>query len=115
MRQCQERGGPPGELADATFSTSDLYQDPKCVLCPKELRDNSVLLPNKSSKAKKPPLDFDLLSAIKPTEGLRWAHILCPAWVPEVVYTNPYKLKTVENIMSLGEEHWSSVSLDCAI
>lgn len=71
-----------------------------------------MLLPNKSSKAKKPPLDFDLLSALKPTEGLRWAHILCSAWIPEVLYTSTVKLKTVENIMVLGEDYWSNVSYE---
>ena len=61
------------------------------------------------SKSKKPPADFDLLSAMKPTEGLRWAHVLCSVWIPEVVFTKPSIFKTVENIMALPEEYWTSV------
>ena len=75
------------------------------MLCP---ADTSSLVTK--SKSKKPPADFDMLSAMKPTEGLRWAHVLCSVYTPEVVYTHPNQLKAVEGIMSVDEARWQEVS-----
>lgn len=72
--------------------------DPRCVLCPRDAN-----LP----KRKKATGDFDLLSALKPTEGCRWAHILCSAWLPEVQYATS-TFKTVEGISSIPDEKWTT-------
>ena len=81
-------------------------QDPKCLLCP---RDTSSL--TTKVKSKKAPADFDLLSAMKPTEGRRWAHILCSAWIPEIIYTTPGTLKSVEGIANLPVDRWATVRI----
>jgi hypothetical protein len=77
------------------------------MLCP---RDTSAL--STKPRTKKPPADFDMLSALKPTEGRRWAHVLCSAWIPEVVYTNPGTFKVVEGITTVRKERWSNVRLE---
>jgi len=87
-----------------SFDVGLTTQDPHCVLCPKDL----TALINKI-KSKKAPSDFDILSAMKPTEGLRWAHILCSTWMPDVLFADAAKLKMVEGIMSLPEERWATV------
>ena len=74
------------------------------MLCPKD--STSFIAKIKSKKA---PTDFDILSAMKPTEGLRWAHILCSTWMPDVLFADAVKLKMVEGIMSLPEERWATV------
>jgi hypothetical protein len=79
-------------------------QDPGCVLCPK---DTTALIAK--IKSKKAPSDFDILSAMKPTEGLRWAHILCSTWMPDVLFADAARFKMVEGIMSLPEERWATV------
>lgn len=77
--------------------------DPACVLCP---RDTSALATR--VKNKKATGDFDLLSAMKPTEGCQWAHILCSAWLPEVQYSNGTTFKTVEGISSISDDKWTT-------
>jgi len=81
-------------------------KEPQCVLCPKDLTTLIAKI-----KSKKAPSDFDILSAMKPTEGLRWAHILCSTWMPDVLFADAAKFKMVEGIMSLPEERWSTVRI----
>lgn len=83
------------------------HLEPRCVLCPRDASALTTKLRNK-----KPQGDFDLLSALKPTEGCRWAHILCSAWAPEVQYANGTTLKTVEGISSIADERWAEVSTE---
>lgn len=73
------------------------------MLCP---RDANLA---KAVRAKRQPTDFDLLSALKPTEGNRWAHTLCSAYAPEVVYTNATRLKAVEGISTVSTDKWEQV------
>lgn len=78
--------------------------EPRCMLCPK---DNSALV---ARVKRKQAHDFDLLSALKPTEGCRWAHILCSAWHPEIQYANGTTLKMVEGVSSVADDKWEGVS-----
>lgn len=80
--------------------------EPWCVLCPRD----SAMVASKI-KSKKQVGDFDLLSALKPTEGCRWAHILCSAWMPEVQYANGSTFKTVEGISTIAADKWDAVSV----
>lgn len=88
------------------FQISLIAQEPRCVLCP---RDNSALV--KAVRKKPPVSDFDMLSAMKPTEGCQWAHVLCSAWIPEVVYTKPATLKAAEGISTILHDRWQEVSV----
>ncbi len=76
------------------------------MLCP---RDASAV----TSKRKKAPGDFDILAALKPTEGRRWAHALCSGWIPEIHYTNPATFKTVEGITTILHDRWEAVCTLC--
>jgi hypothetical protein len=80
-------------------------QNPSCVLCPKKL-------PNLTRPAKKhgATYDFDFLHAMKPTEGYKWAHILCSLFIPEVMYTDSNRLRVTEGISALPLERWTAVS-----
>ncbi|WVF70081.1 hypothetical protein IAT40_004868 [Kwoniella sp. CBS 6097] len=83
--------------------------EPKCTLCPRDL--TPVI-----SKIKRKPTanaEFDLLSAYKPTEGRRWAHVLCSTWIPEVVYAEPGRLKPVEGIMTVARDKWEGMCSLC--
>jgi hypothetical protein len=80
-------------------------QNPRCLLCP---RDNSLAIAK--IKSKRVPSDFDMLSALKPTEGRQWAHVLCSSWIPEIIYTQPGKMKAIEGITNLPVDRWSNVS-----
>nr|XP_031861887.1 uncharacterized protein CI109_002716 [Kwoniella shandongensis]KAA5528959.1 hypothetical protein CI109_002716 [Kwoniella shandongensis] len=83
------------------------HLEPRCVLCPRDF--TAVLTKHK----RKPNVDFDLLSALKPTEGRRWAHILCSAWQGEVKYDDPARLKTVEGVMEVAREKWEATCTLC--
>ncbi|KAK4688923.1 hypothetical protein P7C73_g1187, partial [Tremellales sp. Uapishka_1] len=101
--------GPDWECELCTNVKSlDYNFDPKCVLCP---RDANTLITK--SRSKKSAGDFDILSALKPTEGLRWAHVLCSAWIPELLYTNPGTFKKVEGIAILPLERWEGTCALC--
>ncbi|WRT65032.1 uncharacterized protein IL334_001974 [Kwoniella shivajii] len=83
--------------------------EPQCVLCPLDLTPVT-------SKIKRKPTqhaEFDLLSALKPTEGRRWAHILCSAYIPEVGYAEPARLKTVEGITEITASRWQNTCSLC--
>jgi len=73
------------------------------MLCPK---DNSLL--TSRIKSKKAPVDFDLLSVLKPTEGCQWAHLLCATWFPDVQYTDGATFKKVEGISTIPDENWDT-------
>ncbi len=47
---------------------------------------------------------------MKPTEGYKWAHILCSIFVPEVMYTEAIRLRVAEGISALPLERWQRVS-----
>ncbi|WWD07955.1 hypothetical protein V865_006064 [Kwoniella europaea PYCC6329] len=85
------------------------HLEPHCVLCPNDLTPIT-------SKIKKKPgqqADFDLLSALKPTEGRRWAHILCSTYVPEVGFADPSRIKTVEGVMEVSRYKWENQCTLC--
>ncbi|WWC59192.1 uncharacterized protein I303_101741 [Kwoniella dejecticola CBS 10117] len=89
--------------------TEENHLKPQCVLCPHDL---SAI----TSKIKKKPTqhpEFDLLSALKPTEGRRWAHILCSAYLPEVTYAEPARMKPVEGVMEVSRDKWENVCSLC--
>ncbi|RSH90248.1 putative PHD type zinc finger protein with BAH domain-containing protein [Saitozyma podzolica] len=92
----------------ANIKLEENHLEPRCLLCP---IDTSAL--NPKSRVKRPPADFDILSALKPTEGRRWAHVLCSAWIPEVIYTNPATFKMVEGVTTILRERWESVCSLC--
>lgn len=75
------------------------------MLCP---RDTFAL--SKVVRKKTPVSEFDILSALKPTEGCQWAHILCSAWIPEIVYTTPASLKAAEGVSTILRDRWEEVS-----
>ncbi|EIW68698.1 hypothetical protein TREMEDRAFT_31780 [Tremella mesenterica DSM 1558] len=86
------------ELCLGQRETDDALH-PRCVLCPAQQ-------PPIPTKRKRLPMEFDMLSALKPTEGRRWAHILCSVWQSDVVFTTPTALKSVEGISTLSRESW---------
>jgi hypothetical protein len=80
------------------------HLEPRCVLCP---RDTTSLV--KKNTSKKPGGDFDMLSVLKPTEGRRWAHILCSTWVEGVKFTKKAGMKDVEGIITISRDKWEDV------
>ncbi|WVQ84001.1 hypothetical protein IAT38_006146 [Cryptococcus sp. DSM 104549] len=87
----------------ANVRLEDNNLEPHCVLCPPDHTPVTSKL-----KKTKPSTEFDQLSALKPTEGRRWAHVLCSACVSEVRYADTARLKTVEGIMDVGREKWEA-------
>lgn len=90
-----------GELPCTCIGTSLTRQPPRCVLCSRTAPPVHL-----KARGKKAIGEFDLLSALKPTEGNRWAHVLCSAWLPELVYTTPAALKLIEGISNLPRVRW---------
>nr|XP_019008759.1 uncharacterized protein I206_06441 [Kwoniella pini CBS 10737]OCF47540.1 hypothetical protein I206_06441 [Kwoniella pini CBS 10737] len=89
--------------------TEENHLEPQCVLCPNDL---SAI----TTKVKKKPTqhsDFDLLSSLKPTEGRRWAHILCSAYIPEIAYAEPARFKTIEGVMEVSKDKWENTCSLC--
>ncbi|KAL7424387.1 putative PHD type zinc finger protein with BAH domain-containing protein [Cryptotrichosporon argae] len=82
--------------------------EPRCVLCP---RDQAAVA---ARVKRKQTADFDLLSALKPTEGCQWAHVLCSAWIPECQYTSAATLKAVERISLIARERFEATCTICA-
>lgn len=104
-------GIPPSNIGEgwecelcANAREEEVNLEPRCVLCP---ADNAAVL---ALARKKRLYDFDVLTAMKPTEGCRWAHILCSAWHPEVQYADAGTFKAVEGISSIAKEKWEGVS-----
>ena len=85
---------------------ANVEQDPRCVLC-----KGAATLKRKRALTLNDP--FDMLAALKPTEGRRWAHILCSAWIPEILYTNPATFMAVEGITSVPRYRWEGLCTLC--
>ncbi|OCF37587.1 hypothetical protein I316_00713 [Kwoniella heveanensis BCC8398] len=83
--------------------------EPRCTLCPRDLTPVTAKIKRKPAANS----EFDLLSVLKPTEGRRWAHILCSTWIPEVVYAEPSRLKTVEGVMTVSRDKWEDTCSLC--
>jgi hypothetical protein len=45
--------------------------------------------------------EFDYMHAIKPTEGYKWAHVLCSTFVGDLQWSDGQNLRVTEGIMSL--------------
>lgn len=73
--------------------------EPRCVLCP---RTPHLTLKNKIKNV----TEYDLLAALKPSEGRHWAHLLCSTWTNGVEYANATSFKQVEGIMNIGGDRW---------
>ncbi|GMK59807.1 hypothetical protein CspeluHIS016_0900240 [Cutaneotrichosporon spelunceum] len=82
--------------------------EPRCVLCPADMSTVNAFI-----RKKKVVYDFDVLSAMKPTEGCRWAHILCSAWHPEVQYADTRTFKAVEGISTIPADKWEGTCALC--
>ncbi|GAC95348.1 potential Snt2p-like DNA binding protein [Pseudozyma hubeiensis SY62] len=53
------------------------------------------------------------LDAFKPTECNNWAHVLCSVFIPEVVYSDTTRLKTVESCGNLPTWRYESLCCIC--
>lgn len=86
--------------------TEECRVEPRCVLCPRT--------PHLTSKKKiKNVTEYDLLAALKPSEGRHWAHLLCSTWTNDVKYANATLFKQVEGIMSIGRNRWMAACSLC--
>lgn len=94
----------------ANVTNEENNLDIKCMLCP---RDQASVALKLAPKNKKPPADFDVLSALKPTEGCRWAHIICASWTPEVQFSDGTTLKDVEGISAIHDASWEAICTLC--
>nr|AEG78625.1 ZNF1 [Cryptococcus gattii] len=80
--------------------------EPRCVLCPRT--------PHLTLKKKiKNVTEYDLLAALKPSEGRHWAHLLCSTWTNGVEYANATSFKQVEGIMNIGGDRWMTACSLC--
>ena len=66
-----------------------------------------------SANAIKAPLGA--LDAFKPTECNNWAHVLCSVFMPEVVFSDTARLKTVESCGNLPTWRYESLCCICNI
>ncbi|KAL0243454.1 hypothetical protein I308_105420 [Cryptococcus tetragattii IND107] len=64
-------------------------------------------------KKKKNVTEYDLLAALKPSEGRHWAHLLCSTWTNGVEYANATSFKQVEGIMNIGGDRWMTACSLC--
>lgn len=64
-------------------------------------------------KKKKNVTEYDLLAALKPSEGRHWAHLLCSTWTNGVEYANATSFKQVEGIMNIGGDRWMAACSLC--
>ncbi|SNX86598.1 uncharacterized protein MEPE_05307 [Melanopsichium pennsylvanicum] len=55
------------------------------------------------------------LDAFKPTECNNWAHVLCSLFIPEVVYSETTRLKTVESCGNLPLSRYESLCCICNV
>ncbi len=91
---------------------SNLHQD--CVLCPLpkaeslEFTDRPAsAAPLRARKGGKGDANGDsaptlsALEVMKQTEGHNWAHVICAAYIPEIVYSDPSRLSKVEGAGTL--------------
>lgn len=64
-------------------------------------------------KARRRTAEYDLLTALKPSEGRRWAHLLCSVWAIGVEYADIASFKQVEGIMNIKEDIWAATCSLC--
>lgn len=64
-------------------------------------------------KVKKKTAEYNLLTALKPSEGRRWAHLLCSAWTNGVEYGDAVSFKQIEGIMSIRGDIWAAACSLC--
>ena len=98
----------------AHFSDRSALQDQRCVLCPLPKMDaNGIpeklnLAPTRGRKpanalaqedSSNPPITA--LELMKPTECHNWAHVLCAAYIPEVIYSDLDTFSVVEGAGTL--------------
>ncbi|CAO1614953.1 unnamed protein product [Sympodiomycopsis kandeliae] len=55
------------------------------------------------------------LDAVKPTECNNWAHLICAAWMPDVLFTDPVQMKPIEGAGSLPLWRYGSLCEICDI
>nr|AAV28764.1 ZNF1p [Cryptococcus gattii] len=85
--------------------TGECHVEPRCVLCPRT--------PHLVMKARRRTAEYDLLTALKPSEGRRWAHLLCSIWAIGVEYADIASFKQVEGIMNIKEDIWAATCSLC--
>nr|AAN75157.2 ZNF1 [Cryptococcus neoformans var. grubii] len=85
--------------------TEECHVEPHCVLCPRT--------PHLAMKVKKKTAEYNLLTALKPSEGRRWAHLLCSAWTNGVEYGDAVSFKQIEGIMSIRGDIWAAACSLC--
>jgi hypothetical protein len=115
--------------------TLDAGLVPKCILCP--LSDGSMTaaaqrarggavtngngvksltagngLPGSTATASTAEA-LNALDAFKPTECNNWAHLICAAWMPDVVFTDAERMKLVEGAGHLPLWRYSAVCEIC--
>ncbi|GAA6010718.1 hypothetical protein JCM11491_002912 [Sporobolomyces phaffii] len=78
------------ELCEREKTHSRLQLHPQCVLCPPPPPDDEVVYP------------LNALDALKPTEMNNFVHLLCAVWHPELRFSEPSSLKTVEAFANLS-------------
>lgn len=67
---------------------------------------------NGSSSAESQDHPLTALEAVKPTECNNWAHLICAAWMPDVVFTDPKRMKLVEGAGNLA---WWRYNATCEV
>nr|AAN75616.2 ZNF1 [Cryptococcus neoformans var. neoformans] len=85
--------------------TEECHVEPHCVLCPRT--------PRLAMKVKRKAAEYDLLTALKPSEGRRWAHLLCSTWTNGVEYGDTVSFKQIEGIMSIRGDIWAATCSLC--
>ncbi|PWN43695.1 hypothetical protein IE81DRAFT_322100 [Ceraceosorus guamensis] len=106
----------------------DAALTPGCVLCPSLPRAKSFGATDAAgqgdkalSRARKGGVDANgtdesatrtptVLDAVKPTEGNNWVHLICAAFIPEIVFTDPARLRLVEGV---GNLQWWRYNSEC--
>ncbi|GAA5966106.1 hypothetical protein JCM3765_002607 [Sporobolomyces pararoseus] len=78
------------ELCERERTHTRLQLHPQCVLCPPPPPDDEIVYP------------LNALDALKPTESNNFVHLLCAVWHPELRFSEPSTLKTVESFANLS-------------
>ncbi|SPO39567.1 uncharacterized protein PSFLO_05048 [Pseudozyma flocculosa] len=66
-----------------------------------------------AAASRPPPPPLGPLDAFKPTECNNWVHVLCALFTPEVVFSDPLRLKTVEGCGNLPAWRYESTCYVC--
>ncbi|GAA5928195.1 uncharacterized protein JCM15063_003815 [Sporobolomyces koalae] len=80
------------DLCDREKHRNRLTLHPQCVLCPPPFPDGET------------PLPLTALDVLKPTELNNYVHLLCAVWHPELRFSEPSELATVEAFAHLPVE-----------